>query len=215
MQQLSQTELNPLRRQSQGGSFLHQNWRATLAHDCPAEQRYIRVEDDVATICNRALSIRVPVAAPDGFYLLNDAGALVPVMHSIAWQAYPDRLSMYQDFSKAVWSAPISHDLAREFVVWVEMVRKVPKTVYFDKIGAFTPGEGPRFDFATMIGAELPLSGEELAFDAYQLKLAFTEMLRYDYFYLGREVRPHGDGPLVIGHDWSRCAMIIPRRWTN
>lgn len=201
-------------------THLRENWKLIIGHrECPSRMRAVRVQGGVANVTNGSVLLRTPMPLHDGFYLFNERNELIRQEEVHPWYGYPDPLSCHQPFSKMTPSPKIDKPLVQQFIQYLEMIRQRKVNVVMDKYGVIpvarrgisgSQEELTKFGF----GFELPLAGEELVLDPYNLKLALIEMLRYDHCYLSRFHRPDYESPLVLGHDWEHCAVVMPlTRW--
>jgi hypothetical protein len=214
-------------------TFLRENWKRVLAETHSDSYRYVRVLNNVATVTNGEVLIRCPVGLSDGFYVLGPNSDLKSIesLGLSPKKAYPDVESCRPNFERMTPSGKLPNQVVGQLIVWLEFVRAEQSNVVVTKNGFAMnlyasrveyPLPGPNapeynhsqmaFDFRRVLGFEIPIFGEGAMFSPKNLKLAFTEMLRYDFCYLSRhegELSSKG-APLVIGHDWGHCALVAP-----
>jgi hypothetical protein len=206
---------------AQEPNYLKENWKRVLgSENSQGMYRVVRVHSGAATITNGKVCIRAPSPLVDGFYLFNQRNELEPQADLRAWRGYPDILTLRPPFELMTPSPRIERETVIKFTQYLEAIRPRKVNVVMDKYGVIPVArrglsaageELPTFGF----GFELPLHGEELILDPDQLKLGLIEMMRYDHCYLSRFHMADKETPLVLGHDWTRCALIAPctRSW--
>lgn len=207
-------EVLPASTAAPSEKFLINNWRQIMANG-PRGLGCFSVDREVATICTTRLVIRCPFTVADGFYVFGRDDKPAPVLYR-SWQGYPHPRSMWEDFAAMRAGPQIHRGLCESIIVWLEQARRTKEDVMLDEHGAFLRDGSAHFNFAELSGVPLPIAGEEIRMDPLLLKLAFTEMLRYDFFYILRSMAPEREGrvPLVLGHNWDQCAMIYDlRHW--
>lgn len=198
---------------SEDKDFLRHNLGNILATDCPSYCRYVYVENGVATVTNgRSITVRYLLQAPDGFYALNHQGLLAPTQYADRWGGYPHPMSFIPTGAELETSGMLSNEFAKDFVIWCSRVRETKRPVFFDKREIFVPNTDYRVDLTSIMDGQLPVGDDVLQFSAYDLQLAFTEMMRYSHFYISRAKSKDSVMPLVLGHNWNQCAMLMPRQ---
>lgn len=196
--------------------FLRDNWKMVMAH--PESRSYLRVVricDGTATIRTKSVLIRAPAPVPDGFYLLSEQNELVLQREPDLYQGFPDPLGSWQPFGDMRPSEPILPAQTTALIQYLEQVRSRKVNVVLDKWGfipvcryGMSAQNNEQAPF--VLNQELPLSGAELVLNPLNLKLALIEMLRYPNFHLWHFPRMDRETPLVLGHGWNNCALVMP-----
>lgn len=200
-------------------AYMTNNWRMLLGlidSEDPYSQkiRYVRVKDKIATLSQKDLLFRTPLQLPDGFYEISSEADLIFVDVCVDAVKSP--------FTSA---AVASENLPREAIhnllnwtVWRNQQSPDGKSasLLVDEQGLIdesSPSE--RFQFrsrstpGTMV--RLPIPGEPISLNAFHLRLALTEATRYDTVVIAYERQLDQITPLLIGSDWSHCAVVMPK----
>ena len=199
--------------------YVTENWRIILGLFDPedplsAKTRLIRVFDRVATIRQKHIIVRTPIAAPDGFYELTAGGQL----------SYAGKCS--EDIPTLVRGAiPTSEPILREslhlFLNWVvwradEHPEREKCRLIFER-WCVTDFRDPRCRFQFKSRAhpgqmvKLPVGGEDIFLSAFHLQLALTECTRYDTVVFAYESQLDDIAPLFIGRNWKECVIVMPQ----
>lgn len=203
-----------------GGEFLRNNWKVLLGNDCAEGLRFIKVSRGVASVTNGAVLLRA--ATPglvDGFYVLDDScGYRQLPPGSLGWLNYPDIDAVMPDFSKMVPTPKIPKEVVHELVVFCGIaIRHKNEDTYYssDRHSIVMQGNGfcfshdPNYSFAMPFN-NLPL-GVGVYLDPANLKIALTEMMRYDEIVVSRAER-WNHSPIVFGRSWEACAIVKPMK---
>jgi hypothetical protein len=216
-------------------AFLTNNWGALQATGEREYTRLVKVYNNVATITNGPVLLRAPVEnIPNGFYCFNDAGFLIesPVRTYKHMQNYnnpfgpgdyfyPDPERHHPNFAALASSPPIPAEApppnisVRTIVDFLTHLQSISEKDYFEhralvffNEGALVSRQDPTIWL--QIGFDIPVKPNQRFFRANLLRLLFIEMLRYTHVFIGVEHNdPSALAPLVVGHDWSRCGLII------
>lgn len=199
--------------------YLINNWRATQAQNEYQDfTKYVRVISGVASITNGGVLIRSHVDAPDGFYVITaDRGLreVVPEYGMYSSRSFPDVEAFRPPFKDMDISLPIYREETTSILGFLNFLREgkedvnVSSRVHMDHRTIADTKKPDRF---FTFSCELPVKFEGLIFDTTNLKLAFTEMLRYDCVHVWRDNSPSAYPPLVIGLDWDRCVLVEVER---
>jgi len=195
--------------------FLVNNWNVVLADPTAnAHLRVIHVSNGVGSVTNGKVMLRCPVNAPNGFYLYNERLELIS-QDPYLWRKYPEPMGWWQRFEINAQGPYLNRELIAGLISWLEHARQLKVNVVVDKYGILPVARHgynanadtrPHFPF----GFELPLGNQEVMLDPRMLKLALVEMMRYDYCHMLHNVRYDCETPLVLGHSWDRCALVMP-----
>jgi len=203
--------------------YLTNNWRMILAADeyVRAENKYVRVHKsfigdtavNVASIINRGMIVRCPVPHPEGFYTINSNNELSKLDYEQSLSLYrntKDVETLRPEFERLDSTPPFTKEDCAGFIEFLNHVRQENKN-HLILLGHEAAFLIHRQDVWYKFPYPLPVKGDGQVFCAYHLKLAFTEMLRYDYVFIGRDNRFGTSDymPLVIGLDWSTCALVF------
>lgn len=199
--------------------YLINNWRATQAqNEYQDYTKYVRVIGGVASITNGGVLIRSHVDAPDGFYVITaDRGLrdVIPEFGMYSSKSFPDVEAFRPPFQNMDISLPIYREEITSLLGFLNFLREgkddvnCSSRVHMDHRTIADTKNSDRF---YTFSCELPVKFDGLIFDATNLKLAFTEMLRYDCIHVWRDNSPSGYPPLVIGLDWDRCVLVEVER---
>jgi len=192
--------------------YLINNWKMLQANTDPWQvfNRYIKVTEGVASITNGEIVIRCPVSLPTGFYIVTEENEFIktPPCEDYSWTRFPDVDAARPAFERMDYTPAIPREEVHRVVEFTNFVRKNSRS---GEVKVFLSG-----DALSMIGKEdnwlklpypIPVKPSGLVFSAYNLKLAFTEMLRYDAIHIGYDNVSMYKQPLVIGLDWGHCAL--------
>ena len=185
--------------------FFRENWKVLLATNSKDEYKLVRVRGNVASLTNGRILLRSPLECPDGFYSISGTNHLV-VNEKKIWMGYPDVEQARPSFQTMKPLCQISQEVCGQLVQFCEMVRNRRGNIAINKDGGYLVQD-------TSLAYRFPFNlKEEVLVGPQQLKLALTEMLRYDFVYMSMEKSedPEETNPLVFGHDWSRCALVMP-----
>jgi hypothetical protein len=196
------------------------------AHNIHEEYvKFIKVTNGVISLTNGNAIIRYFCSSiPDGFYKLNNHNLLIKadiINPYVKLRYYPDidiakpqfefldrvllDRSTVQLFIEFINYIRQSNDMARDktYIALDQYGAKLHRMYYSYRPDIETL---PEFNFPE----PLPINGHSIVFDANNLKIVFTEMLRYDHIYIGYDNRAIEDmhRPLVLGLDWGHCALI-------
>lgn len=182
--------------------YVRRQWARLLAERCSENLRYVRVWNNVATVTNKTVLIRTPVEMVDGLYTLSLSGSLDKVA---GYREYPDVELLRPAFEKLRPSCKMPKADVKGFSVWLQRAREANSSVLMDKNGCCLRSEpGVRVDYPF----GLP---DEMLFNPTFLQLAFNSMKAYDGVYLAVEPDVvQKDRPLIIGLNWSACALVFP-----
>lgn len=187
--------------------FFRENWKKLLASSAKDKYKVVRVREKVATITNGTTLLRSPVDAKDGFYTVGSHNQFIPYL-SKDWLSFPDTDQIRPDFDSLKPTCQLPREHIGQIIQFCEMIRQRKGNIVMDKDGlAFV--QEPKFAY------NFPLNCKgELFFNPTNLKLALTEMLRYDFVYMAREstMFEENTSPLIFGHDWTRCALVMPMK---
>lgn len=205
--------------------FLLSNWRmlqASATNSCHDYTKHIKALNGVLTINNGNVLIRsFHDVIEDGFYIMNSYDELIRSSPEVFGCKYyfPDVEVLKPDFP-SLDRVQIDREEAHLFIDYLNYIRQ-SNDIISNRTSVILSGEGaikrkngyqqdevlPTFSFS----CKLPVNSHRLVFDALNLKIAFTEMLRYDRFFIGYNSLTKGDeSPLVMGLDWGRCSLIMP-----
>lgn len=189
--------------------FLVNNWKRILgrADDHLAK---VRVIGGVATVTDGKLILRSPTNTPDGFYRIGRGSSLEP--HTATGRPYMSSAS-YPDIG--IFEPPLSSmkpfgQMNREGIV--ALIAYCEKARSLDVWGLDLHRDGFSINNRNGNGIQdnfnyrFETTGV-ITLQPLNLKLALTEMLRYDFCNFFRESLG-GNSPLILGHDWSNCAMV-------
>jgi len=192
--------------------YLINNWKMLQANADPyvVYNRYVKVSDGVASITNGSVIIRCQVPLPEGFYVITEDNEFVktPPCEDYSWTKFPDVDVARPAFDRIDYTPPFPRDEVLRIIEFANYARKNSRS---GETNLFVRG-----DAMSMIGDEntwlklmhpIPVKPAGLVFSAYDLKLAFTEMLRYDAIHIGYDNVSTYKLPLVIGLDWGHCAL--------
>lgn len=202
-------------------NFITNNWRMIQAYDgdtyTTEDYKYITVKSGVVTVRGYNMILRSPLPLPDGHYNIterNEAVLLTPSELTDAYRFSKDVDIIRPTFNQIEASAPITRDEIMRFIEFLSHVRQENKR-HLVVMGHEAAYMVHRQDMWYKFPITLPVKGDGLVFEANHLKLAFTEMLRYDHVFIGRDNRFGADSklPLIIGLDWEHCALIMHKRW--
>jgi len=212
--------VTPPRLFLQDPPYLVENWKAILgAEALPpqiVESSMILVVDGVASILNPHIIVRCQLPVPDGCYHIGPANELLP-LHAEAPVKDPGRIRPH--FQAMSISQQIPRIEVHKFLNFISEVRqsdisgRLEGKVYFDETSVICRSD-PRLQFRfTGVGGQLiplPVRGEPVLVDAKLLKLALTEMLRYDSIVIAYENRLDRFSPVFFGQNWDGCALVSP-----
>lgn len=197
--------------------FLINNWKMLQANADPyaVYNRYVKVSEGVASITNGEVIIRCPIPLPSGFYVITEENEFVrtPPCDDYSWTRFPDVDAACPALERMDWTTWIGQTDVLRIIEFTNYARKNSRS---GEINVFIRG-----DKMSMIGGEeqwlqlpctIPVKPSGLVFSAYNLKLAFTEMLRYDAVQIGYDNVSMYKQPLVIGLDWGHCALCSAGR---
>jgi PAS domain-containing protein len=205
-------------------AYLLNNWRILQAQSVDAYGKYVICRNGVITITSGSCLVRFDAGVPDGYYIIDSSGRFVGVSPQ-AENAYTVSIP---DVEVA---KPISENLTRvgpisrnEVSVFIEFLNYTRQSDNLVGNRAYTLLSGniakktemylscreentPEFAFSV----PLPMR-EGGIYDTTILKLAFTEMLRYDEVYMFYDNTTDRRTPLIIGHTWKNCALVMSSR---
>lgn len=199
--------------------YATENWKMILGlfdpHDPHnARIRHIQIFNRVASIRQQKILIRTPINLPNGFYELTTTGELA--------YAGPCDEDIRNPFTK---DAPFSERIARESIAkllgWVNWRREEHEepekcVLVFDQPGIYDEASSKfTFQFKSLVRpggtVQLPIVGDPLFVKAFHLRLALTEVTRYDTVVIAYERSPDELRPIFIGRSWSECAVVMPQ----
>jgi len=186
--------------------FFRENWKKVMASTEQSKYKLIRVRDKVASITNGKILLRTPVPEDDGFYTLGSYNQMLPNQDH-QWMSYPDIDQSRPDFDKLKPTCQIPREVLGQMGQFCEAVRQRKGLVMMDVNGMSMVQDGN-----LAYNYPFNIKNEEI-FNPNHLKLALTEMLRYDFVYVAKErgsLYVEDTYPLILGHDWGRCALIMP-----
>ena len=197
--------------------YLINNWKMLQANADPyiIYNRYVKVADGVASITNGSVIIRSQTALPPGFYVITEDNEFVktPPSEDYSWTRFPDVDAARPAFERIDYTPPMPKEEILRIIEFSNYARKNSRS---GETNLYIRG-----DIMSMIGDEaswlklpypIPVKPAGLVFSAYDLKLAFTEMLRYDAIHIGYDNISSYKQPLVIGLDWGHCALCATGR---
>jgi hypothetical protein len=214
-------------------AFLTNNWGALQATGEQGFSQLVKIYNNIATINTGKVLLRTTVEnIPDGFYCFNDIGLLIesPVRTNKSHYNnplgagdyfYPDPERQRPNFAALASSPPISAEAPppnlsiRTIVDFLSHVQSISARDYADqqpqvlfREGALISRKDPTIWL--QLGFDIPVKPDQGFFRANLLRLLFIEMLRYTHVFIGVDHSdPHALTPLVVGHDWSRCGLIV------
>lgn len=206
--------------------FLLNNWRITQGQASEGYGKYAVCRGGVITILNGGCLIRYDAGVPDGYYVIDSAGKFVGV-NPQSEHAYtitiPDIELAKPIPENLLRTGPFSRDEVSTFIEYLNYIRqsdnlvgdsvnvllsgwsavKVPKYYYQESelVGM------PEFTFSMQLPMRIGRT-----YDALSLKSVFTEMLRYDSIYMFYDNTTERRMPLVVGHTWKNCALVMCSR---
>jgi len=184
-------------------SYLRENWKRVLATDCQDRYKFVRVIRNVATITNGKLMIRSPVPEKDGLYVITSTNSLTPT--KTTWINYPDVELVRPPFESMRPFCTLKNTVVHDMVNFAEQVRRVDGYIVIDHEW-MCMRQKPEFH----IKYPFKVSGDPITLSPNYLKLALIEMLRYDFVYMSREESLDKQTPLVFGHRWDTCSLVVP-----
>ena len=200
-------------------AYLTNNWRNIQADNEYSEfTKFVRVVGGVANITSGKVLVRYFLDVPDGFYLLREDKGMIMVnpQFPIYSRGFPDVEGVRPNFTLMDRTTPICKQELADFVGFLNYLRtgrvelKSGVRVVMDDTRIV--GDAMYAEKFFTFSCDLPVKYGGLIFDANNLRLAFTEMLRYDHVYIGRENRPDYNTPLVVGLDWGHCVIVDAER---
>lgn len=202
--------------------YLTNNWRQIQACDPRAytDSRYVKMSEGIATICSRNLIIRhAPFHLRDGYYMIDHNNNFIlddPQKDHYYYERTRDIDVLRPNPEFLIATPPIY----REEIIYIKnFCDYVAKTFSNARImiqdnAFFVPS---KTDEGITVSCQLPVNSEGLILEAVNLKLAFIEMMRYDYVMMWRDSRKeYVSAPLIVGYNyWTQCALVGPlqRGW--
>ena len=176
--------------------------------------------------------LRCPINdVPDGFYVFNDRGVLVDSADELGYPSsfyselitYPDPESVRPNFPMLEHTPPIPNAEVRKLVDFLTHVKTVVADPYRDINDSFVFFQESALASCADphvwvdVGCVVPVKPQGGFFRTNMLRLVLTDMLRYEYIFIGRDTRPIDPNvaarmPLVVGNDWSSCGLLKVRK---
>jgi hypothetical protein len=202
--------------------YLTNNWRALLVDSQVNYSKYIKIQDDIATLIHDKALLRCRIMGiPGGFYAFNDDGTIspVPLMTSVYQGNYfcrfPDPESVRPNFPILLHTPPISRDEVRLMVDFLNHIRTPGGTetsyVLFEDDALIDQVNGHNW---LKLSFQVPVKPDYGYFQTNILRLVLIDMLRYESIFIGidHSAVAQQDTPLVLGVDWTSCGLIKPWR---
>lgn len=205
--------------------FLLNNWRLVQGQSSDNYAKYVVCRSGVISITSGSCLIRYDAGVPDGYYVIDNDGRFVGV-NPQAEYAYtitiPD-IEMAKPITENLLRVgPFSREEVSVFIEYLNYIRQSNNLVG-DSVDVIMHGSSavksnryaymeaeagmPEFTFSV----QLPMSRPR-TFEALALKSVFTEMLRYDSVYMFYDNSVDRRMPLVVGHTWKNCALVMCSR---
>jgi hypothetical protein len=192
----------PLLKPAPAQNIFLENWKMVLALTTNPNLKFIRVLNEVASVTNKQILLRSPLALQNGAYLLNERNEFV-LFRVPAYTSYPDLELLKPRFENMI-GCEITRPVIESIIPFLSEVQKYDGDVTLDREGFFMK-QNPSYYF------KFPLHSIKTprSYNPNYLKIALKEMLRYDCIYVSREEVTE-DSPLIIGLGWNSCALIAP-----
>lgn len=201
--------------------YLLNNWKQLLAiadedDYLNARIRYARVFNGVATLAAEQVMIRTPIKLPNGFYELNREN------HFVFSEACDDDVRCQISREMRV-TENIDRQYIHELLNWVNWCRQIHKpekgltaTIVVDEKGFwYQPNIDVHYRIPSHanpnVAVDLPITKEPILLNAFHLKLALVQALRYDTVVIGYQWNPDSLAPLFIGRSWAECSLVLPK----
>lgn len=199
--------------------FLTNNWKMLQANSeyyGSSSNRFVKVKGGVISITNGSIVVRCPVGLPDGFYVISEDNEFVggDPRQDYPWYSFPDCDAIMPNFKTLDYTPPLPKKAQGEvdILTIVEYCNFVRKSSTGSRSRVAIEGD-------TLIAIDvreswltlpfiIPVNTGSLVFEAYDLKLVFTEMLRYDAVHIGFDNYLPNNKTLVVGRDWGHCALL-------
>lgn len=209
--------------------YLHHNWTQLQAyvHYQGSYRNFVKVESGVITLNNGRVIIRSFAGCPDGWYEIDGRGFFISSEPEsrYPWKTFPDVDIVKPKFHRMHRTPLIPRDTVRLCLDYLNELRacndlaEESADVFVDNrsfVEMRRREEGPLREFS--FGVELPVRGDRnhgMVFHAAQLRIALTEMLRYEAIYIAfdNEVAEGNPRPLFLGVDWGNCALVFQKRY--
>lgn len=198
--------------------YLTNNWKVLQANSevyyASTIHKFAKVKGGVISVSNGNTVIRCPAALQDGFYAISDENEFIRVEPSShgAWNRFPDYDAGMPNFANLDYTPPITKEVVSTIIEYMNFVRKHCR--YSARIMA----EGNTLIAVDLENSWLSLPhpvpiqrNDNLMFNALELKIVFTEMMRYDAVHIGFDNHLVDNKTLVIGKDWGHCALTTAR----
>jgi hypothetical protein len=174
----------------------------------------VYVKNGVANICDKKFAMRFSVDAPDGRYNISYDGGLLPATYDVTLGCFvPFDLEMvrppFESMSPfcRIENPDPTKSVLTEFFPIIQIAMQKQENIYIDKRGLGLKRSGDIF-------FEYPFNTPHIIeVNPLYLHVAFTDALRYGIIEMYQEIRPDQEEPntpLVIGHGWSNCSIIMP-----
>lgn len=196
--------------------FLTTNWKMLQAN-CEyyhgSIHKYAKVSRGIISISNGAVIVRCPAGLPDGHYVISEDNEFITTsVHESRWYKFPDYDAAMPNFKFLDYTPPINQEDVLTIIEYCNFLRKA-STTSLSRVaieGNLLVAQDLAESWLTLPHV-IPVNIGSIVFDAYDLKLAFTEMLRYDSVQIGFDNTHPDNHTIIVGKDWGHCALITGR----
>jgi hypothetical protein len=188
----------------QGPEFTN-NWKAIVASAPDGWLKCIRAIGGVLNITNCTnVLIRLRCdSVPDGFYAVSEKDVRIHGGHSNL-RGYPDVELAHPHPERKGSRVGMDHATVNQFLAYLAEVKKHRGSVSIRSDHA-NMVQQPNYVFPFPFGVE-----KEAAVDPKYAIMAFMEARRYkEGFFIMRQVSENKNMPLIIGHDWDHCIVLM------